>query len=134
MRKAISAATIALVGALATIGFGIAPAGAAGPPVERFDGIYLTCDGLGEIFIVSIPGNGHWVPGPVLGTNTILVPYRFHFEESFTPVGGTTDTQIVDFVKRAPKNQTLDRCSGVGTFSDDTGTYTFSVTAWVAVH
>ncbi len=134
MRKAMSAAAIALVGVLGAIGVGIAPAGAAGPPVDRFDGIYLTCDGLGEQFIVSIPGNGKWVPGPVLGTNTILVPYRFHLEESFTPPGGTTETQVSDFVKRAPKNQTLDRCSGVYSFSDDSGTYTFSVTAGVAVH
>jgi hypothetical protein len=134
MRKAISAAAVALVGALATIGFGVAPAGAAGPPVDKFDGIYLECDALGEIFIVSIPGDGHWVPGPILGTNTVLVPYRFHFEESFTPAGGTTETQVFDAVKRAPKNQTLDRCSGEGTFSDDAGTYTTRITAWVAVH
>ncbi len=134
MRKAMSAAAVAIVGVLGAIGVGIAPAGAAGPPVDKFDGMYLTCDGLGEIFIVTLPGNGKSTPGFVLGTNTVLVPYRFHFENSFTPVGGETETQIEDFEKRAPKNQTLDRCSGVGSFSDETGTYTFSVTAWVAVH
>lgn len=108
-------------------------ANAAGPPVDRFDGIYLTCDELGEIFIVSIPGNGTWTPGPVLDTNTILVPYKFHNVFSFTPTGGTTQTETEDFEKPAPKKATLDRCTGTGEFSDDAGTYEFNVTAWVAV-
>lgn len=108
-------------------------ANAAGPPVERFDGIYLECDQLGEVFIVSIPGNGTWTPGPVLDTNTILVPYKFHFESSFTPTGGTPQTEIEEFEKRAPKQATLDRCTGTGEFSDDTGTFEINIVAWVAV-
>lgn len=55
---------ISLAASVAAVGLWAAPAGAAGPPVERFDGIYATCDGLGEIFAVSLPANerAQWVP------------------------------------------------------------------------
>jgi len=128
-----TAASIACVGALAALGPGIAPAGAAGPPVERFDGIYVTCDGLGDQFIVSIPGSGPMTPGPVLGTNLVLVPYGLHTQFTFTPVGGTPVTATSDTVKMAPRNATLDTCRGVGSFSDDAGSYEFRVEAKVAV-
>ncbi|MFM7069742.1 MAG: hypothetical protein ACKOYM_09825 [Actinomycetes bacterium] len=105
------------------------PAGASGPPVERFDGIYLTCDGLGEVFIVTLPANGDFTPGLVLDSNAVLVPYEFHNSFTFTPTGGEPQTESEDLVKRAPMQATLDRCVGRGEFSDDAGTYVFNVEA-----
>lgn len=124
---AVLAVTLGLTGLLG------APAGASGPPVERFDGMYLTCDGLGEVFIVTLPGNGDFTPGFVLDSNTVLVPYEFHFEFTFTPTGGDPQTETEHLVKRAPKRATLDRCVGRGEFSDDAGTYVFDIEALVAV-
>lgn len=122
------AVTLGLVGLLS------AAAGAAGPPVDRFDGIYVTCDGLGEVFVVTLPGLGDLTPGFVLDSNTVLVPYEFHNRFTFTPIGGEPQTETDHIVKRAPNRATLDRCVGRGEFSDDAGTYVFEIEVRVAVH
>jgi hypothetical protein len=132
-KKGSAAASVACIGALTAFGSGVAPAGAAGPPVERFDGIYVTCAELGDQFIVSIPGDGPITPGPVLGTNLVLVPYELHYVFTFTPVGGTAVTESSDIVKIAPRNATLDTCTANGSFSDETGTYSLHLEVKVAV-
>lgn len=78
---------ISLAASVAAVGLWAAPAGAAGPPVERFDGIYATCDGLGEICAVSLSANerAEWVPAFSLDGGQVLVPVSYEYRLTFTP-------------------------------------------------
>ena len=89
---------------------------------KRADFLTLECDVLGEIDIVA-NGNGLWTPGHVVGSNVILIPYKFHFE--FTFEGGT---DVFDAEKKAPNTSQLDVC----TFGGEEEEGSFSGTAWVS--
>jgi hypothetical protein len=128
-----------LLSAVATslsLGIAAAPAGAAGPPVDRFDGIYATCEGLGEIFAVSLPTNdqARWTPTFVLDGNQVLVPVSFEFRLTFTPTGGTPQVFVQSASRRAPANATIDSCVAQGTQVGEDGTYELYLSAQLAVH
>jgi hypothetical protein len=114
-----------LVGTSIALGLWAAPAGAAGPPVERFDGIYATCEGLGEIFAVSLPANEHaqLVPTFVLDGGQVLVPVTYYYRLTFTPTAGESQTFVQSASRRAPANATIDTCVAHGTQTTDAGTY-----------
>lgn len=127
-------AALALAAA-ATIGVWAAPAGAAGPPVERFDGIYATCDHLGEIFAVSLPSNDHaqLVPTFVLDGGQVLIPVSVDYSITFTPVGGEPQTSAQSVSRRAPARATFDSCHARGGYTTDEGTYELRLDAIMAV-
>ena len=127
---------ISLAASVAAVGLWAAPAGAAGPPVERFDGIYATCDGLGEIFAVSLPANerAQWVPAFSLDGGQVLVPVSYEYRLTFTPTGGTPQTQVKSGSRRAPANATIDRCVANGTQTNADGTIELHLEARLAVH
>jgi hypothetical protein len=133
LRRGIVISAAATFGALGLLA---APAEAAGPPVERFDGIYATCEGLGEIFVVTPPANdvARWVPSFVLDGREVLVPVSYEFEFTFTPNGGSPETQIATDSRRAPARATIDTCVAHGTQVAPEGTYELHLEAQLVVH
>jgi len=87
--------------------------GAGADPVNAKKGeiIELECDnGLGAL-TVALNGNGEYTPGHVIGSTQVGIPYAFHFESSFTPTGGETQTDVEDLAKPGPKNGRLATCT-----------------------
>jgi len=126
---------IALAASVATLGLWADPAGAAGPPVERFDGVYATCEGLGEIFAVSLPANDRakMVPTFSLDGGQVLVPVSVEFSVTITPTGGLPDTQSFSISRKAPANATIDTCVAHGVQVTDEGTIELHLEATLAV-
>ncbi len=126
---------ISVVSTLAALGISAAPAGAAGPPVDRFDGIYATCEGLGEIFAVSLPSNDHaqWVPTFVLDGGQVLVIVSYEYRLTFTPIDGEPQTYVESASRRAPARATIDTCVAQGTQDTADGTYELYLEAKMAV-
>lgn len=124
-----------VVSTSATLGLWAAPADAAGPPVDRFDGIYATCEGLGEIFAVSLPSNDHaqLVPTFVLDGGQVLVTVSYEYQLTFTPTGGEPQTQVQSASRRAPARATIDTCVAQGTQVTTDGTYELYLEAKMAV-
>ncbi len=131
-RQGLAALTAATA---STIGFWSSPVGAAGPPVERFDGVYATCDRLGEIFAVSLPSDPHaeLVPTFVLDTGEVLVTISYIYVSTFTPTGGAPQTTTQSASRRAPARATLDSCHARGGYTTDEGTYELRLDATMAV-
>ena len=126
---------VGVAASLATLGLWVAPAGAAGPPVGRFDGIYATCQGLGEIFAVSLPANDRakMVPTFSLDGGQVLVPISVEYSVTITPTGGTPETQSFSVSRRAPANATIDTCVAHGIVEHAEGTVEIHLTATLAV-
>ena len=126
---------VALAASVAALGLWATPAGAAGPPVDRFDGVYATCDGLGEIFAVSLPANDRakMVPTFSLDGRQVLVPISVEFSVTITPTGGVPDTQSFSVSRRAPANATIDTCVAHGVLVTAEGTIELHLEARLAV-
>jgi hypothetical protein len=126
---------VALAASVAALGLWATPAGAAGPPVDRFDGIYATCDGLGEIFAVSLPANDRapMVPTFSLDGGQVLVPISAEYTVTITPTGGVPDTQSFSVSRRAPANATIDTCVAHGVLVTAEGTVELHLKATLAV-
>jgi hypothetical protein len=126
------------VGVLCAVGAIISlsmPAGAAGPPVERFDGIYASCTGLGDVFVVTLPGRGPITPGFVLDGGQVLVPYEIHVVQTITPSDGSEPQVFThDAVRRAPARGTFSTCTAAGSFETPDGTFSQTLEAKVVVH
>jgi hypothetical protein len=102
---------------------------AAADPVSRGETITLTCDALGEVEIVSPPGDGAWTPGIVLAGTRVLVPYAFDITGTFTPSDGSEAQTFEEHsVKNAPHNGRLDTCTFSESDSDENGSFTIEGT------
>ena len=125
----------ALLGACAlttAIGMSSATAaGAVGPSVDLKDGIYATCTGLGDVFIITLPGRQS--PGFILDGTKMLIPFDLRFTQTFTPTGGEPETQEFAISHRAPKHAQLSTCTGSGTEIQPEGTYVFELEVHVAI-
>jgi hypothetical protein len=73
-----------------------------------------------------------WGVGHVVGSNMVLIPFSFHFEGSFTPVGGETQYFSFDQTKgkgkAGPAGGTYVTCTFSQSGSDETGDFVFNGT------
>jgi hypothetical protein len=75
--------------ALGMLGAVAAPAGADPKPGAL--AVALTCDG--EVYDVTVAGNGAWTPAHDLGSTLVGVPLEFgEFTGTFTPTDGEPET------------------------------------------
>jgi hypothetical protein len=105
--------------AIATFGLAQAAPAAADP---KGDILELECDRLGTLEVVVF-SNGPFAPGLVVGSNQVLIPYDFHIEGSFTPIGGAPETFTDDFAKAAPRHGRTDHCTFHEEGSDEFGSF-----------
>lgn len=120
-------------GVVAAVGLAAGPAGAAGPPVERFDGIYGQCTGFGDVFVVDLPSEQDLVPAFVLGTRYVLVPTSVREVMTFTGNDGSVQTQVRDRSRATNRHGTRTTCTAHGEFPTPDGSVSIDLTATAIV-
>jgi hypothetical protein len=124
--------------ATATFVIGAAIGILAGPvsadPVNAKKGeiLEIECDsGLGTL-TVALNGNGDFTPGHVTTSTQVGIPYKAHFEFTFTPTGGTPQTETEDIAKKGPRNGRLAVCTFHEEGSDEEGAFAIDGTVWIS--
>jgi hypothetical protein len=84
----------------------------------------------GTQLMVSVNGNGEFTPAHVIGSTAVFVPTAFDLTFSFTPTGGTTESETDTSAKaHQPRNAvTGDLSAELNTFTGPDGTFTLSGT------
>jgi hypothetical protein len=84
----------------------------------------------GTQLMVSVNGNGEFTPAHVIGSTAMFIPSAFNLTFSFTPTGGTTQSETDTSAKaHQPKNAvTCDLPAALNTFTSPEGTFTLSGT------
>jgi hypothetical protein len=79
---------------------------------------------------VSVNGNGEFTPAHVIGSTAVFVPTAFDLTFSFTPTGGTTQSETDTAAKhnQAKGTVTCDIPAALNTFTSPEGTFTLSGT------
>ena len=103
---------------------------ASADPVNAKKSAVVTLDCNGTPVVLSVNGNGEWTPGHVLGSSAVLIPTAFNITASFTPTGGTTETETDTSAKhRQPSSAvTCEVPAALNTFTSHEGTFTLSGT------
>ena len=124
---------------------GAAVAQAAPGTSPKAQVIDLNCTTLGPIQAVvsSTSDNANenapaWGVGHVLGTNTVLIPFSFDIEGTFTPPGGTPQpisfTQEKGHGNAAPPNGSYDTCTFQMSDTGPDGTFEATGTVVALIH
>ena len=79
---------------------------------------------------VSVNGNGEFTPAHVIGSTAVFVPTAFDLTFSFTPTGGTTESETDTSAKhnQAKGTVTCNIPAALNTFTSPEGTFTLSGT------
>jgi hypothetical protein len=80
--------------------------------------------------VVSVNGSGEFTPAHVIGSTAVFVPTAFDLTFSFTPTGGTTESETDTSAKwnQAKGTFTCDIPAALNTFTSPDGTFTISGT------
>jgi len=122
---------LAICGALAAVA--IAPTAGA-DPVNAKNSLQIeaVCPGAAP-FTVVVNGNGEFTPAHVLGSTAVFIPTAFDTTFTFTPTGGSTETNHDTSAKAAPISNTMTCQIPFQSFSSPFGTFTIegSVTGFM---
>ena len=121
----------AVCGALAAVA--IAPTAGADPVNAKGSlQIDAICPGMAP-FTVVVNGNGEFTPAHVLGSTSVFIPTAFDTTMTFTPTGGTTETNHDTSAKAAPITNTITCTIPFQSFTAPFGTFTIegSVTGFL---
>jgi hypothetical protein len=90
------------------------------------------CPGMAP-FTVVVNGNGEFTPAHVLGSTSVFIPTAFDTTMTFTPTGGTTETNHDTSAKAAPITNTITCTIPFQSFTAPFGTFTIegSVTGFL---
>jgi hypothetical protein len=80
--------------------------------------------------MVSVNGNGEFTPAHVIGSTAMFIPTAFNLTFSFTPTGGTTQSET-DTSAKAHQSKNVVSCelpADLNTFTSPEGTFTLSGT------
>ena len=103
---------------------------AAADPVNAKNSQVLIANCGGPNLMVSVNGNGEWTPAHVIGSTAIFIPTAFNVTFSFTPTGGTTESETDTSAKaHQPRNAvTCEVPAALNTFTSPEGTFVISGT------
>jgi hypothetical protein len=103
---------------------------ASADPLNAKKSQVLAANCGGPNLMVSINGSGAFTPGHVIGSTAVFIPTAFDLTFSFTPTGGSTETETDAAAKaKQPKNAvTCDIPAALNTFTSPEGTFTISGT------
>jgi opacity protein-like surface antigen len=90
--------------------------------------VNLTC--AGKSVQASVNGNGEFTPGHVVGSTAMLIPTAFNLTFSFTPTGGSTQSETDTAAKHNAGNNSV-TCqvpANQNTFTTPDGTLVLSGT------
>jgi hypothetical protein len=120
----------ALLLALVTLAFVVFAQAASADPTNAKTSLTVTtiCDS--QQVVVSVNGNGHFTAAHVIGSTSVFVPTAFDLTFSFTPTGGTTESETDMSAKQnqARGTVTCDVPAALNTFTSPEGTFTLSGT------
>ena len=103
---------------------------AAADPVNAKNSQVLIANCGGPNLMVAVNGNGEWTPGHVIGSTAVFIPTAFNVTFSFTPTGGTTESETDTSAKaHQPRNAvTCEVPAALNTFTSPEGTFVISGT------
>jgi hypothetical protein len=89
--------------------------------------IEAVCPGMPPLTVV-VNGNGEFSPAHVLGSTSVFIPTAFDTTFTFTPTGGSTETDHDTSAKAAPISNTTTCTIPFQSFSSPFGTFTIEGT------
>ena len=103
---------------------------AAADPVNAKNSQVLIANCGGPNLLVAVNGNGEWTPAHVIGSTAVFIPTAFNVTFSFTPTGGTTESETDTSAKaHQPRNAvTCEVPAALNTFTSPEGTFVISGT------
>jgi hypothetical protein len=118
---------VALVAAAAVAA---ASQAASADPTNAKNSTIITAVCNGQEMQASVNGNGEFTPGHIVGSTAVLVPTSFDITFSFTPTGGTTESETDTSAKHNEKagSVTCDIPAELNTFTMPEGTFVISGT------
>jgi opacity protein-like surface antigen len=120
---------VSMVALFAIILAVLAQAASADPVNAKKSDVFTAVCG-GTQLMVSVNGNGEFTPAHVIGSTSIFIPSAFNLTFSFTPTGGTTESETDTAAKtHQPRNAvTCELPAELNTFTSPEGTFTLSGT------
>jgi hypothetical protein len=121
---------LAAVGALAAVA--IAPTAGADPTnAKNVLPLQAVCGT--ETVTVVVNGNGEFTPAHLIDSTSVFIPTSFDITSTFTPTGGSTETETDTSAKAAPIKGTITCTIPFQSFTSPFGTFTLegSVTGFL---
>jgi len=103
---------------------------ASADPSNAKNSLQITAICGGQQVPVVVNGNGEFTPAHVVGSTSVFVPTAFDTTFSFTPTGGTTESEHDTSAKHNQKANgvTCDIPAALNTFTSPEGTFSISGT------
>jgi hypothetical protein len=81
-----------------------------------------------QTFTVVVNGNGEFSPAHLIGSTSVFIPTAFDITFTFTPIGGSTETETDTSAKAAPIKDTITCTIPFQSFPNPFGTFTIEGT------
>ncbi len=119
-----------IIVALAAVAVGVLAQTASADPTNAKSSLVVTATCGSQQVQVSVNGNGAFTPAHVIGSTAVFVPTAFNLTFSFTPTGGTTESETDTAAKQnqAKGTVTCNIPAALNTFTSPEGTFTLSGT------
>jgi hypothetical protein len=119
-----------IIVALVAVAVAVLAQTASADPTNAKDSIVVTATCGSQQIQVSVIGNGAFTPAHVIGSTAVFVPTAFNLTFSFTPTGGTTESETDTGAKQnqAKGTVTCNIPAALNTFTSPEGTFTLSGT------
>ena len=119
-----------IIGALVAVAVGVLAQTASADPTNAKKSQFFTAICGSQQLQVSVNGSGEFTPAHVLGSTAVFVPTAFNLTFSFTPTGGTTQSETDTAAKQnqAKGTVTCNLPAALNTFTSPEGTFTISGT------
>ena len=119
-----------IIVALVAVAVGVLAQTASADPTNAKKSQFFTAICGSQQLQVSVNGSGEFTPAHVLGSTAVFVPTAFNLTFSFTPTGGTTQSETDTAAKQnqAKGTVTCNLPAALNTFTSPEGTFTISGT------
>ena len=119
-----------IIVALVAVAVGVLAQTASADPTNAKKSQFFTAICGSQQLQVSVNGSGEFTPAHVLGSTAVFVPTAFNLTFSFTPTGGTTQSETDTAAKQnqAKGTVTCNIPAALNTFTSPEGTFTLSGT------
>ena len=117
---------------LVVLAVGMLAQAASADPGNAKNSLLITATCGGQQIQVVTNGNGEVTPAHVVGSTSVFVPTAFDTTFSFTPTGGTTESEHDTSAKHNQSKATAS-CSipeALNTFTSPDGTFSISGMVW----
>ena len=118
---------VTLIALFAIVFAVFAESASADPLNAKNSGVFIANCGATQLRVV-VNGNGEFTPAHVIGSTAVFIPTAFNLTFSFTPTGGTKQSETDTSAKtHQPSNAvTCELPAALNTFTSPEGTFTLS--------